>query len=36
MITQVPKEDLHIIWQQVEPLIDKALDDTYMPKDVLD
>ena len=36
MITQVPKEDLHIIWQQVEPLINKALDDTYMPKDVLD
>ena len=27
MITQVPSEDLHIIWDQVEPFIKKALDD---------
>ena len=36
MITQVPSEDLHIIWDQVEPFIKKALDDTYRPQDILD
>lgn len=36
MITQVPKEDLHLIWNEVEPLIKKALDDTYSARDILD
>lgn len=36
MIIQVPKEDLHIIWNEVEPLIKKALDDTYSTRDILD
>ena len=36
MIIQVPKEDLHFIWNEVEPLIKKALDDTYSARDILD
>ena len=36
MIIQVPSEDLHIIWNQVEPKIIKALDDCYTAKDILD
>ena len=36
MIIQVPKKDLHIIWNEVEPLIKKALDDTYSARDILD
>ena len=36
MIIQVPKEDLHFIWNEVEPLIKKALDDTYTARDILD
>ena len=36
MIIQVPPEDLHIIWNQVEPKIIKALDDCYTAKDILD
>ena len=36
MIIQVPKEDLHIIWNEVEPLLKKALDDTYTARDILD
>ena len=36
MITQVPKEDLHIIWDQVESHIARAVDDTYLPQDILD
>lgn len=36
MITQVPREDINYVWQQVEPLVIKALDDTYTARDVLD
>ena len=36
MITQVPKEDLHIVWDQVEQYIKKALDDTYTARDIFD
>ena len=36
MITQVPREDINYVWQQVEPLIIKALDDSYTARDVLD
>ena len=36
MIIKVPQEDLHIIWNEVEPLIKKALDDTYTARDILD
>ena len=36
MIIKVPKEDLHIVWNEVEPLIKKALDDTYTARDILD
>ena len=36
MITQVPKEDLHIVWDQVEQHIKKALDDTYTARDIFD
>jgi len=35
MIIQVPKEDLHFIWNEVEPLIKKALDDCYTTDDIL-
>jgi hypothetical protein len=35
MIIQVPKEDLHIIWNEIEPLIKKALDDCYTTNDIL-
>jgi len=35
MIIQVPKEDLHFIWNEVEPLIKKALDDCYTIDDIL-
>ena len=35
MIIQVPKEDLHIIWNEIEPLIKKALDDCYTTDDIL-
>ena len=35
MIIQVPKEDLHIIWNEIEPLIKKALDDCYTADDIL-
>ena len=36
MTTQVPKEDLHIVWDQVEQHIKKALDDTYTARDIFD
>ena len=36
MILKVPEKDLHIIWNEVEPLIKKALDDTYSVRDILD
>ena len=36
MIIKVPQEDLHIIWNEVEPLIKKALDDSYTAIDILD
>ena len=36
MIIKVPQEDLHIVWNEVEPLIKKALDDTYTARDILD
>ena len=36
MITQVPREDINYVWQQVEPLIIRALDDSYTARDVLD
>jgi hypothetical protein len=36
MITQVPREDINYVWQQVEPLIIRALDDSYKARDVLD
>lgn len=33
IITQVPKEDTFLIWQQVAPLLQPALDNTY---DIMD
>ena len=36
MIVKVPPEDLFIIWNEVEPLIKKALDDCYKAQDILD
>ena len=36
MILKVPEKDIHIIWNEVEPLIKKALDDTYSTRDILD
>ena len=36
MIIKVTQEDLHIVWNEVEPLIKKALDDTYTARDILD
>ena len=36
MIIKVPQEDLHIVWNEVEPLIKKALDDIYTARDILD
>ena len=36
MIIKVPQEDLHIVWNEVAPLIKKALDDTYTARDILD
>lgn len=36
MITQVPREDINYVWEQVEPLIERALDDSYTTRDVLD
>ena len=35
VVTQVPKEDLPLIWDQVSPLLEKAIDETYFIKDVL-
>jgi len=35
MIIQVPTKDLHILWNEVEPLIKKALDDCYTTDDIL-
>ena len=35
VVTQVPKEDLLLIWDQVSPLLEKAIDETYFIKDVL-
>ena len=35
MIIKVPEKDLHIIWNEVEPLIKKALDDCYTADDIL-
>ena len=35
MILKVPEKDLHIIWNEVEPLIKKALDDCYTTDDIL-
>jgi hypothetical protein len=36
VIIKVPQEDLHIVWNEVEHLIKKALDDTYTARDILD
>lgn len=36
MITQVPKEDINLVWDQVESYIKKSLDDTYIARDILD
>jgi hypothetical protein len=36
MIIKVPPEDLHIIWNEVEPKIKKALDDCYSSQDIFD
>ena len=36
MIIKVPQEDLHIVLNEVESLIKKALDDTYTARDILD
>ena len=36
MITQVPRKDINYVWQQVEPLVIRALDDSYTARDVLD
>ena len=36
MIVKVPPKDLHIIWNEVEPEIKKALDDCYTAQDILD
>lgn len=33
--TQVPKEDLFLVWQQCSPLLEKALDGTYNINDIL-
>ncbi len=35
MILKVPKEDIHLIWNEVEPLLNKALDDCYTADDIL-
>ena len=35
MILKVPEKDIHIIWNEVEPLIKKALDDCYTTDDIL-
>ena len=35
MIFKVPIKDIHIVWNQVEPLIKKALDDCYTADDIL-
>jgi|TARA_R110002012_G_scaffold98132_4_gene235591 hypothetical protein len=35
MIIKVPEKDLYIIWNEVEPLIKKALDDCYTTDDIL-
>jgi hypothetical protein len=35
VITRVPSEDLLYIWDQVSPLLEKALDKTYSIKDIL-
>ena len=35
MILKVPEKDIHIIWNEVEPLIKKALDDCYTADDIL-
>jgi hypothetical protein len=36
VVTRVPKEDLKLIWNEIKPLIEKALDETYLSKDILD
>ena len=36
MITQVPREDINYVWQQVEPLVIRALADSYTAREVLD
>jgi|TARA_R110000851_G_scaffold325999_2_gene494317 hypothetical protein len=36
MIVKVPAEDIPVIQNQIEPLIKKALDDTYTIKDIID
>ena len=36
VVTRVPKEDLKLIWNETKPLIEKALDETYLSKDILD
>ena len=35
MILKVPKEDIHLIWNETEPLLKKALDDCYTADDIL-
>jgi hypothetical protein len=34
MISRVPSEDLYIVWEAVEKLIKKALDDCYTSQDI--
>ena len=36
VVTRVPKEDLKLIWNEIKPFIEKALDETYLSKDILD
>jgi len=33
--TRVPVKDIYLIWAQVAPLLEKALDETYEIKDIL-
>jgi hypothetical protein len=35
VVTQVPVEDLDIVWAQCEPLLEKALDGSYNTYDIL-
>jgi len=34
VVTRVPSEDVEFIWSQVDPLLEKALDETYTIEDI--